>query len=144
MLSDAGHRFRLRAPEPAREHREISGMLRPPDRNPRIRKEERQIGEIRSLVDPPTGLETQQDLYDVAETDVCSRCGPLAFRRRKHDLLQERKRHGEDCGIVLMSVAVGATDHAPPIARFDGGDGCAQMDRNATVATPAVRNSTRV
>ena len=110
MLSEAGHRFRLRTPEPAREHGEISGMLRPPDRNPRIRKQEREIGEIRSLVDPPTGLETQQDLYDVAESDVCGRCRPLAFRRRKHDVLQERKRHGEDYGIVLMSVAVGATD----------------------------------
>jgi hypothetical protein len=47
----------------------------------------------------------------------------LAFRRRKHDLLQERKRHGEDHGIALMSAAIGATDHAPPIARFDGGHG---------------------
>src|SRR3979490_1604163 len=67
MLAEVGHRFRLRPPEPAREHGEISGMLRPPDRNPRIRKHERQIGEIRSLVDPPTGLKAQQDLYDVAD-----------------------------------------------------------------------------
>src|SRR5882762_2943591 len=94
MLAEVCHRSRLRAPEPAREHREISGMLRPPDRNPRIRKHERQIGEIHSLVSPPTGLKAQQDLYDVAEADVCSRCGPFAFRRGKHNLLQERKRHG--------------------------------------------------
>ena len=30
---------------------------------------------------------------------------------------------GEDHGIALMSAAIGATDHAPPIARFDGGHG---------------------
>src|SRR3981189_1849510 len=87
MLAEVCHRFRLPAREPAREAGEIGGMLRPPARNPRIRKHERQIGEIHSLVDPPTGLKAQQDLYDVAEADVCSRCGPLAFRRRKHDLL---------------------------------------------------------
>jgi hypothetical protein len=41
-----------------------------------IRKQECQIGEIHSLVDPPTGLKAQQDLYDIAEANVCSRCGP--------------------------------------------------------------------
>src|SRR5258708_20927044 len=127
MLAEVSHRFRLRAPEPAREHGEISGMLRPPDRNPRIRKQERQIGEIHSLVDPPTGLETQQDFYDVAEADVCGRCGPLAFSRRKDHLLQERQRHGEDYGIALMSVAVAATDHAPPIPHFDAEAASADM-----------------
>ncbi len=97
-------------------------VLRPPDRNPLIRKQEGQIGEIRSFVGPPTSLETQQDLYDVAEADVCGRCGLLAFRGRKHDLLQERKGHGEDGGVALMSVAVGATGRGLRIAGFDGGD----------------------
>src|ERR1035437_3456388 len=122
MLAEAGHSFRLWTAEPAREHGEINGMLRPPDRDPRIRKQERQIGEIHALFEPPTGLKAQQDLYDVAEADMGSRFRPLAFRRRQHDLLQQRKRHGEDYGIVLMSVAVGAADHAPLIARFDRGD----------------------
>jgi hypothetical protein len=37
MLSEVGHRFRLRPPEPAREYRVLRRVLRPPDRNPRIR-----------------------------------------------------------------------------------------------------------
>src|ERR1035437_2400775 len=123
MLAEAGHSFRPWTAEPAREHGEINGMLRPPDRDRHIRKQEGQIGEIHALFDPPTSLKAQQYLYDVSEADVCSGCDPLAFRRRQHDPLQERKRHREDYGIVLMRVAVGAPDHSPPITRFDGGDG---------------------
>ena len=100
-----------------------AGILRPPDRYTRIRKQECQIGKILSVFEPPTGLEAQQDLDDVAEADIRSNCGFFAFRRRKHDLSQERNRHREDCGIALISVAIGTVDHAASIARFDGGHG---------------------
>jgi hypothetical protein len=109
-------------------------MLRPPDRNPRIRKQECQIGEVLSPVDPPTCLETQQYLYDVAEADVSNRCRPLAFLWRQHDLFQERNRCGEDHGVAVMHVAVDATDHDLPIGSFDGRHGRAEMNRDAVVA----------
>ena len=117
-----------------REHWEIDGVLRPPDRNPRIRRQERQVDEIPSLVEPPGGLEPQQDLDDVAEADVGSRRRSLAFRRRKHDLVEEGKWYRKDDGVARVSVTVRTADQGAPMDLFDGGDRRTKPDRNAVVA----------
>src|SRR4051812_8344748 len=61
IFAEIGHCFRLGAGEPARQEREFDWMLRPPDRDPRVRRQERQINEITSLFEPPGGLEPKQN-----------------------------------------------------------------------------------
>src|ERR1700676_3197210 len=83
LLIEIGHCLRLRTSEPACEHGKISRMLRPPDRNARLGKQERQIGEIASPVAPPAGPEAHQDFDDVAEADLYGRRGPRALHHGK-------------------------------------------------------------
>src|SRR6185369_1897477 len=109
VLVEIRHGLRLRTTEPAREYGKVSRMLRPPDRYRRIREQERQVGELASSFEPPTGLKAQQDLNDVSEADIPCGCGLLAFRRREHDLSEQRHRDGEDREITLIGLAAGAT-----------------------------------
>src|SRR5438309_1970779 len=110
-------------------------MLRPPDRNPRIRRQERQIDEITSIVVPPRGLEPEQELDDVAEANLGSRRRPLAIRRRKSDAVQDGKWHGQDHGIGGVGVAVLAPDQRAIVAFLDGRDRSTEADLYRAVPT---------
>src|SRR5438132_13493785 len=87
------------------------------------------------MIGPPFGGEAQQKLDDVAVPDIgLGRCYPLAHRRRKRDLGQERRRHGKDRGIGLEDDTV-ATARGNPSARLvDGAYGSAEMDRGTVPA----------
>ena len=127
-------RSRLGPSEPARQQGKLGRVLRPPDRNPRIRRQERQIDEISSIVVPPRGLEPEQELDDVAEANLGSCRRPLAHRRRKPDAVQDGKWYGQDHGVGGVGVAVLAPDQCATMDLLDGGDRRTEPDRNAAVA----------
>jgi len=61
--------------------------------------------------------------------------GIRAFRRRKHDAVEDGKRHRQDHGIGGVALAVAAPDQCASIHFFDGGDHRTKSDLYCEVPT---------
>src|SRR5438067_2540908 len=86
------------------------------------------------MAGPPAATKAHQKLDDVAEADI-ARGGKLAAqRRRQHDLLKTRRRHGEDRDIAIVFGTIGGADPRASIARFDRTDGTPEMKTGAVPA----------
>jgi hypothetical protein len=82
----------------------------------------------------PNESKTKLKLASTAETDIRRGHGGgrlLARRWRKCDLLQERKRHGQDRCFASIRLAIDATNTGSSVAGVDGTDDDVQVDHRA-------------